>query len=977
MNLANGVTLDERPNAIRLAGTSLQKALMRGDLGSNLDIQSADDPLYIVAIIPRMRTRNMTRGKLTQKPNRKSIPGVDRDNWEDYDEDEWYTNNRIQNLPLRGPARQPGEHVLYNKYPNYSSSDNGDNYDKSVPLKTVQRGAKDLYHPLGHIAAHTSARQPRTHTVSESYRPGAVVSDDEGYHGRHGSFVQVQPGERPLHPRDPSGRHKISNRLHSENSTFSANGEYSTRKSNQDNALYQLGEAEDIHHHLEDRDKSWPKPITLPRGPGEHMLYHKEAPPIPRISRRAPTWTDHELYPNKPTSAPRSINSSTDDDDIVQRPDYDVLLPTQDPHIVAMNPHTDNGLAYSIGRRHSQLARPTTSRSLSENLTSRPSAVFPNDSRFEAERPRIRKQFRNLNASTDVSAHVLHPTASAPQASGMLGMKNYLYRRLEQKLDFRLVRVLPQRTSKLKCEILHASLERPPEYVAISYTWGDGVDMKGLILGGATISVSASLHGALKAVRDKDHEVLVWIDGLSIDQQNKEERASQVRLMGYIYSRAQYVAVWLGPDADDSQSAISLLEEVDRRRIPKHRIRAVQNPDSAALRSLFKRDYWSRLWVVQEVFLARKKWVFCGSSKLPWEAYENASDAFWEHESDPHLRQGPSSFPNVASLVDLGADSLLEVLRACRKKLSENPRDKVFGVLGMLPEETRKEIPVNYDQSLKSLYIDVADHIISSTRRLDVIRESIHFPVHVDSTGLPSWCPDWSHIPDIAALRERNFSAAGDTDAEYEFHDNERKLEVSAIELGVINATGVAVGTLCALQDYLMAFLNWRALLLNITNISEDDENDQLLEAFCRTLALGQVPRQWEQHGWRTPCYHVFSSLIQKRLPRLSIDRGLQRYADMAVMRPEEHRMFVQKHFGDRMMGRTFCVTDNGLMGIGSGFMAKGDVVVVPFGCSTPILVRAEGRRNEYRYVGDVYVEGFMHGEALSGDRPVKKYMLH
>ncbi len=64
-------------------------------------------------------------------------------------------------------------------------------------------------------------------------------------------------------------------------------------------------------------------------------------------------------------------------------------------------------------------------------------------------------------------------------------------------------------------------------------------------------------------------------------------------------------------------------------------------------------------------------------------------------------------------------------------------------------------------------------------------------------------------------------------------------------------------------------------------------------------------------------------------------------------------------------------------MGMGSGFMGKGDVVVVPFGCSTPIILRAEGPRGEYRYVGDVYIHGFMHGEALTGNKPVKKYMVH
>lgn len=76
-------------------------------------------------------------------------------------------------------------------------------------------------------------------------------------------------------------------------------------------------------------------------------------------------------------------------------------------------------------------------------------------------------------------------------------------------------------------------------------------------------------------------------------------------------------------------------------------------------------------------------------------------------------------------------------------------------------------------------------------------------------------------------------------------------------------------------------------------------------------------------------------------------------------------------------MGRTFCMTANGLIGMGSGFMKRGDIVVVPFGCSTPILLRAEGHGDEFRYVGDVYIHGFMHGEALTGNRVINRYMLH
>jgi hypothetical protein len=54
-------------------------------------------------------------------------------------------------------------------------------------------------------------------------------------------------------------------------------------------------------------------------------------------------------------------------------------------------------------------------------------------------------------------------------------------------------------------------------------------------------------------------------------------------------------------------------------------------------------------------------------------------------------------------------------MRACRKKLSENPRDKVFGILGMLPKQILREFPVDYKQSVKTVYIDVVDYIISTT----------------------------------------------------------------------------------------------------------------------------------------------------------------------------------------------------------------------------------------------------------------------
>lgn len=466
---------------------------------------------------------------------------------------------------------------------------------------------------------------------------------------------------------------------------------------------------------------------SLPQLPGEHQFqvhnYSKDA----KLSRWRPKFLQKKLAPvSQHAAIPEDGSSSTKVSDASS-----TTLPAGDDR------------ANSKLGQNQLVIQPDALRTASKSLLMQGSPTAPSGLTITPSRMSFIQQTWNKPVSMDYAADTTQTSASMSSTSGVLGPKVYSYKPLEKDMEFRLVKILPQRTSKLKCEIVHMSLENPQDYIAISYAWGDGSDTKSLVVGGATIFVAASLHGALKAVRRQVDEVLVWVDGLSIDQHNKEERASQVQLMGYIYSRAKFVAVWLGPDADDSQLAIQLLEEVDKGTVLKDRIRDIRNPDSAALRSLFNRDYWNRLWVVQEVFRAQETWVYCGSSRLPWAVYKEASNAFWEHESDPHLRQGPSSFPDVGALVGLEADFLLEVLRACRKKLSDNPRDKIFGILGMLPEDTRKELPVDYDQPVKALFIDVADLIISSTRRLDLIREAVHFPVHISSAGLPSWCPEW------------------------------------------------------------------------------------------------------------------------------------------------------------------------------------------------------------------------------------------
>ncbi|KAI0415158.1 heterokaryon incompatibility protein-domain-containing protein [Xylaria grammica] len=608
--------------------------------------------------------------------------------------------------------------------------------------------------------------------------------------------------------------------------------------------------------------------------------------------------------------------------------------------------------------------------------------------------------------------------SSSSSSSGTLGANVYRYDELGSS-QFRLVRIYSKKMSTIKCEIEHFSLTNPPPYIGISYAWGDADDKRPIQIGNVTVSVAVSLFGALDAVRKQGEDVFVWVDALCIDQQNRDERSQQVQLMTEIYAKATTVAIWLGPPENDSDLAKEFLKDISIARdeeimellLSPRRLRAV-----GALVCLFQRDYWKRLWVVQEVFNAKAIMVYCGDSiGLPWGVYERAASAFRRHKRDldlylssssmpRHRRQsalhnflsysqalvyeGPNSLYYDGSLDGFSEESLLGVMRTCRRKLTSEPRDKIFGILGILPHAIRKEFPVDYNMSVKEIYTNVVDFILCTTERLDVICESIHFPQQTGIANLPSWVPDWSLMPAVTSLGyEYNFAAAAGAHAEYRFlGDRRNELEISAILVDTVRIHGVTVGTLCTLADYLMAFFHWHAILIESASSASIGVHE-MEEEFCRTLCLGQIPphsedrsRVYSPSEWKRICYYVFGDQMRSRLPRIPLNEDLQKYADIDLG-GSNPRQFLQSNFGSRMMGRCFFLTEGDRMGMGTGFMSPDDIIIIPLGCRTPILIRKEGNKEgRYRFIGDVYLDGYMYGRAMrqldAGERKVEKFVL-
>ncbi|KAJ3532662.1 hypothetical protein NM208_g8335 [Fusarium decemcellulare] len=566
--------------------------------------------------------------------------------------------------------------------------------------------------------------------------------------------------------------------------------------------------------------------------------------------------------------------------------------------------------------------------------------------------------------------------SSSPQPR-LLGETTFQYRSLDSRgSEIRLLRILPDISTRIQCQIFHTPLNIPHDYIAISYTWGDPLDTRLIVLDGHEFPITTSLWHALSRIRSVSTAVIVWADAICINQHDLEERSYQVGLMTSIYQKASMVALWLGPEANDSYAATELLCELAECNGSRTALVSLVNDqkrkrDWKALVDLFERDYWRRLWVVQEIFSARKVTIFCGNSAHPWQMYLEASKLLRACKVDLmrgfHLEQGrqalskrwvtyvdclvsfgPSTLQSLHSLHQAGRADLFSCLLLCAGKLCRDPRDKLYALLGILSENDRSQFKVNYKLDPRHVYTDIVDYVITKTGNLDVIccasnpvlAENIHM--------LPSWVPDWSHAsswrrPLIWTLNGC-VNAARDTKAPSYLFSRRRKLSIMGIVLGTADFVGYGLEHAPSTSAYLMAFLQ------------------------CCTSAdvIGRT-------------YQVFTRLLSERYEAFKPDETMQRYARATPeLSVDEISQALEDYFKTAMKGRKFLVTASGLLCLASDNTSANDIICVGLGCSSPIVLRQHGE--EFEIVGDCYVDGYMDGRALdeetSGSREKREFVL-
>jgi hypothetical protein len=269
--------------------------------------------------------------------------------------------------------------------------------------------------------------------------------------------------------------------------------------------------------------------------------------------------------------------------------------------------------------------------------------------------------------------------------------------------EIRLVTLAPRldgsdNCGKVQCKLKNVSLVESPKYEALSYTWGDDTRDNEIILENRSFIVSENLWRALKELSQPIKERVLWIDFICINQDDVSEKNHQVGHMRWIYSSASRVLAWLGEADWFSDSLFTTLNNLEHQ---ERGTEALTCEDIVYIKfwveHLTGREYWTRLWIVQELALASDVLVVCGSESVEWEILEPwFGVGSLTHRLDvlKKNRRG-GSCPLVRLLKDFGDSK-------CK-----DPKDLVYGLLGLATDPAIEKIPIDYEKSIYEMYADL------------------------------------------------------------------------------------------------------------------------------------------------------------------------------------------------------------------------------------------------------------------------------
>jgi hypothetical protein len=491
--------------------------------------------------------------------------------------------------------------------------------------------------------------------------------------------------------------------------------------------------------------------------------------------------------------------------------------------------------------------------------------------------------------------------------------------------------------------------------------------------------------------------------------------------MTEIYQHASAVVVRLGLEEGNSAKGMEFLNEVNAFIVERKNAndphgdfrkwlyKALSNSDYDicwdGIRQLFQRSYWTRLWVIQELVVTPQQdevWLLCGSSRARFKPLRMISQHIKALTAETprlyftgtldgtinKLNEVSMEVRRIASHIDIwkgsgkGEDeirtSMLFNLKQYYDRLCADPRDKAYALIGVSSPYPGLELPITYLISVPDVYKNLANYVIAGSGKLDILiyagRDQCTTPPG------PSWVPNWQRYDFRKRLVRVRHSSSRELSSVTRYSDYGNILIAKAFILGGITSlleigdfskenSGTMRLARSALRVELPQWLHFVKSNFQPTNNPSNNLLEQHIRIAYDLLIYPEMLRNEQEddclpfEGFRRLCEQVSAG-------------GDQEYGEDGVLTfrhitnivwamREQRQLFATSNDGPSHQNPPVSGVEES--GITIGFCSRnariGDVVTVVTGCRHPLLLCPISER--YELIGEIYVYGFMNGEAL------------
>jgi hypothetical protein len=593
--------------------------------------------------------------------------------------------------------------------------------------------------------------------------------------------------------------------------------------------------------------------------------------------------------------------------------------------------------------------------------------------------------------------------------------------------NIRIIKLSPRGAhfpDSLEIELHEFNLDWAPKYDAISYCWGGQHPIFPIICNGQTMEITKNLADALFAVsQDTSEPIWMWADAICINQSDDSEKSVQVELMRDIYRTARMVHVWLGLEAPEgcvekinsfldaylnaAFDQIAQVEDIPRDApidddtinsfIPLKKLVNTYNFDH--LIRLYSCPWFSRVWVIQEIALSQNVLLYWGSSRIMWNklmAFYLGYQALRYLFLPASVQDDPTwtthtflvdSFINtcIAFREPVQEMTVLRLLVRHRAASATDPRDKVFGLLGLVTEGMKMSIKVDYSLDVVDVYVNVAISVIEGSKDLDIL--SVPRPAHTNVT-LPSWAPDWSACLHPTSIMKvlisqtplQMYQASGGSISGHRAKIRNHLLEVQGFTLDIIQEVGPVMdtkspsrgGAFNALLKHLELMVRipslWRyvsrcrsgryypngedSFEVFLRTIYEDNDDER-----SRMIRLRGHYRSVQMAEWWCWLLQLFFVHWHRDFYAILVGLGFMCFKVLNL--PWTHQWTAL--YSAEALGMCFARTKQSYIALIPPIAAVDDAVMLVKGSRVPLILRKRDRN--WELIGHACVPGLMKGE--------------